>query len=185
MPAFQDMDDDDGPEFEYLEEPDFDDEEVDGSAQIEQEPPDEALTGLGGTGPAGGGAAAGGGRGGRNRATGNGPPVGSPAAGAIGAAQASPPQPAKPATPRPRPKIVSARAQLREEEERGGAGQGRRRGREEGVCGGGGGGGVADIEGDFGAGRTRAERSSEEGGGLEFPRRKRGRSSNHLGDQGK
>eukprot|EP00752_Nemacystus_decipiens_P009171 g8192.t1 len=177
VPAFQDMNDDDGPEFEYLEEPDFDEEGGDGPADMEQEPPDEALTDLG---P--GGAAAGGDWGGRYRGTGNAvpAPVGSPAAGATGA---SPPQqPPPPATPRPRPKIVSARAQLREEEGRGGPGQGRRRLREDGVCGGGDGGGVADIEGDFGSRRTSVEASGG-GVGLGAPRRKRGRSYNQLGDQ--
>lgn len=188
MPAFQDMEDDDGPEFEYLEEPDFDDEEDDRiGAEIEQEPPDEALAaGLGRTGEAGGDG------GGKNQSMRNGVPAGSPAAAAstIGVVQASPP----PVTPRPRPKIVSARVQrekLREEEEREGEGQRRKRAREDGCSGGGrgsggtgaGAGGVADIEGDFGGGgRTSAERSS--GGLLEFPRRKRGRSTNHLGDRG-
>eukprot|EP00903_Cladosiphon_okamuranus_P011728 g11028.t1 len=166
LPAFQDMDDDDGPEFEYLEEPDFDDEAGHTGTDIEQEPPDDAPTGLGGAKP---GEAPGGDGDARNRGTGN------------GVVQASPPPPPLPATPRPRarPKIVSARAQLREEGGRGGEGQGqrRRRGREDG----GGGSGVVDIEEDFHGGATSAEGS---GGGLKFPRRKRGRSDNHLGGGG-
>lgn len=168
MPAFQDMDDDDGPEFEYLEEPDFDDDDEEGhrGADIEQEPPDEAPTGRGGSRP---GEAASRDRDGRNRGTGK---------GAVQTSPQPPPPPPLPATPRhrPRPKIVSARARLREQEERGGEEQGRRRAREDG-----GGGGVVDIEGDFRGGGTSAEKS---GGGLEFPRRKRGRSNNQLGDGG-
>lgn len=182
VPAFQDLDDDGGPGFEYLEEPEFEDDDDDymGSTcrSEQQEPPDEVQQELAGGGRGGGG---------DNQGMRNDNPLGSPSTNirasfspppeTITLVDNSPPPPQPPVTPRP--KIVSARVQhdrLREEEER----RRRRRAREEQEeegCG-----GVADIEGDFDHGLRTGERGS---GGLDPPRRKRGRgSSNQLGDHG-
>lgn len=131
VPAFQDLEDDDGPGFEYLEEPDFDDEEDD------NEPPEEAATNAAAV------------RNGRNPGMRSDPPrvststeSSSPTAVAV----------------TPRPTIVSARVQkekIRQEQEE--KSRKRRRGRGEGGGSGGGDGEVADIEGEFGGvGRSRA-----------------------------
>ncbi|CAM9183270.1 unnamed protein product [Ectocarpus fasciculatus] len=159
VPAFQDLEDDDGPGFEYLEEPDFDDEED------YNEPPEEAIA-----------AAAAAVRHGRNPGMRSDAPrvstsaeSSSPAAAAAAAAAAV----------TPRPTIVSAKVQkeklrqAQEEEES----RKRRRGRGEGGGIGGGDGGVADIEGEFGGGgrsRNGPEVSS---------RSKRGRSSSEIGNR--
>ncbi|CAM9813800.1 unnamed protein product [Ectocarpus sp. 13 AM-2016] len=132
VPAFQDLEDDDGPGFEYLEEPDFDDEEDD------DEPPEEAATAAAAV------------RNGRNPGMLSDPPRvsasterSSPTAAAV----------------TPRTTIVSARVQkekLRQEQEE--ESRKRRRGRGEGGGSGGGDGEVADIEGEFGGvGRSRTE----------------------------
>ncbi|CAM9725268.1 unnamed protein product [Ectocarpus sp. 6 AP-2014] len=153
VPAFQDLEDDDGPGFEYLEEPDFDDEEHD------NEPPEEAVA-------AANAAAV---RNGRNPGMRSDPPR-------VSTSTESPSPTAAPVAPRPT--IVSARVQkekLRQEQEE--ESRKRRRGRGEGGGGDVGDGEVADIEGEFGGGgssRTGLEVSS---------RSKRGRSSSEIGSR--
>ncbi|CAM9787155.1 unnamed protein product, partial [Ectocarpus sp. 8 AP-2014] len=153
VPAFQDLEDDDGPGFEYLEEPDFDDEEDD------NEPPEEAAAA----------ATAAAVRKGRNPGMRSDPPR-------VSTSTESPSPTAAAVTPRPT--IVSARVQkekLRQEQEE--ESRKRRRGRGEGGGGDVGDGEVADIEGEFGGGgrsRTGLEVSS---------RSKRGRSSSEIGSR--
>ncbi|CAM9161348.1 unnamed protein product [Ectocarpus sp. 4 AP-2014] len=157
VPAFQDLEDDDGPGFEYLEEPDFDDEEDD------DEPPEEAA--------AAAAAAAAAVRNGRNLGMLSDPPR-------VSASTESSSPTAAAAAVTPRPTIVSARVQkekLRQEQEE--ESRKRRRGRGETGGSGGGDGEVADIEGEFGGGgrsRTGLEVSS---------RSKRGRSSSEIGSR--
>ncbi|CAM9366240.1 unnamed protein product [Ectocarpus sp. 12 AP-2014] len=137
VPAFQDLEDDDGPGFEYLEEPDFVDEEDD------DEPPEEAATAAAAV------------RNGRNPGMLSDPPR-------VSASTESSSPTAAAVTPRPT--IVSARVQkekLRREQEE--ESRKRRRGRGEGGGSGGGDGEVADIEGEFGgvgSSRTGLEVSS-------------------------
>lgn len=151
MPAFLDSGDD-GPGFEYFEEPDFDDDSTD-AGEGGQQPPDEPARDGGGVGTQG---------------TRNGRPL--PASARV----LSPPEMSPPPPVTPRPKIVTAREQQQREKTREDARRRSRESRGGSDSGGGGGGGgdggceVADIEGDFGGGIG--------GSGSGWKGKKRGRS---------